>query len=140
MYYACFRFAGLKYRDVLRPANVRHELALQVVISENHERANVFALQTRELAHQKKRRVKIFPVAVEQVSCEHQKCCFFPDAKIDEIAHGRSRRLARELDRRTFVTLQSAKRTVDVKIGSVNEAHGVRILLPRSGGVTERGF
>lgn len=68
--------------------------------------------------------MEILPIAVEQVSCEQKKISFFANTKIDEIAHRRSRGLARELDRRTFVTLEPTQRAVDVKIGGMNETHG----------------
>ena len=49
---------------------------------------------------------------------------FFSNAKIDEVAHRRPRGFARELYRRAFVSLETTKRAVDVKISGMNETHG----------------
>jgi hypothetical protein len=95
------------------------------VVTGYDKNGNAGGFQTVDLGDEIEAGMVVFPVAVEQVSRNQDEIHGFRDSQVDEIFERPSGGLTDFRHRRTFVSFQAVKGTVQMDIGGMDEfKHG----------------
>ncbi len=94
------------------------------MIAADHGDANAGLAEVGEAAHEEEPGRKIRQVAIEDIPGDEDEIDRLADRDIDHAAKGGSGRGARRRPRRTVAGPQPGHRAVEVKVRSMDEAHG----------------
>ena len=79
--------------------------------------------QTPHLTHEKEPGVEVLPVAVIHITRDHHEVDRFREGMVDEVAEGVAGGGAQPLRGRIGIGRQASQRTVEMKVGCMDESH-----------------
>ena len=137
--------SGLRELDALGPlvGQLAHivgqpeppdDAAGSIVVAAHPHHLHARLRELRHLRREEQPRRVVVPFAVEQISGDQKQARILLEAQLDQVLQSAPGSAADLLDRRAFITLEPAQRTVQVQVGRVHDLHGVAPLGPDTAG------
>lgn len=129
----CFWPTGGEFVSIIRPFEATTHLIRCVVIATNHGDAYISLVESCKAGDEFKATFIVTPVAVENVTGDHNKIHFFVDCESDHFPKSAQSRTGNILGSAVSAYSQPSQGAVEMKIGGVNKSHECPTLGEMSG-------
>ena len=116
-----FGFPRRKHGYVVGERQLLGQLALGIVVAVGDKHRDFLPLQPPHFSGEKQSGVEVLPRPVIEVAGNHHEIDAFPDRLVDQVAEGRPRRGAQQLDRSPLIGGQARKGAVEMNVRRVNK-------------------